>query len=333
MASAPVTARSQRRAGAFSTGRTHRGLDEAGRLRAPRGAHGKRIDLPDLPTLAEVLDAVLDPRSRRGHRYRLGPPLALSMLAVFSGAISLARITRFIAGYDPELRERAGLPRTVRLAASTLGRLLARLDGDAFGTATCNYLAILATETPPASSPPPSRAPLTGLAEDGKTLRGSRTAAGTAVHLLAATRHDPQTVVAQRQIDSKSNEFPAFTPLLSHLDLTRLVITADALHTQADHARHITAASSHYLFIVKDNQCATPASSRSISVDAWITVLIRCVLLEQELPRKPYSPSACGAGGLGRAGGAVRASLCFDHEVSRWSKNRPIWLGVRTSMA
>jgi hypothetical protein len=28
---------------------------------------------------------------------------------------------------------------------------------------------------------------------------------------------------------------------------------------------------------------ATPASSRSISVDAWITVLIRCVLLDQEL--------------------------------------------------
>jgi hypothetical protein len=28
---------------------------------------------------------------------------------------------------------------------------------------------------------------------------------------------------------------------------------------------------------------ATPASSRSIPVDAWITVLIRCVLLDQEL--------------------------------------------------
>ncbi|MGP3966066.1 hypothetical protein ACTWPT_60045, partial [Nonomuraea sp. 3N208] len=35
---------------------------------------------------------------------------------------------------------------------------------------------------------------------------------------------------------------------------------------------------------------ATAASSRSISVDAWITVLIRCVLLDQELHRKPYSP-------------------------------------------
>ncbi|MEV4019991.1 transposase family protein [Nonomuraea angiospora] len=134
-------------------------------------------DLPDLPTLAEVLDTVPDPRSRRGRRYRLGPLLALSLLAVLSGATSLAKITRFIAGYDPELRARAGLPGTPRLAASTLGRLFARLDGDTFDTATCTYLAMLAACAPPATSDrPPARAPLTGLAVDGKTLRGSRTA-------------------------------------------------------------------------------------------------------------------------------------------------------------
>ncbi|MGN9847531.1 transposase family protein [Nonomuraea sp. H19] len=46
----------------------------------------------DLPTLAEVLDTVPDPRSRRGRRYRLGPLLALSLLAVLGGATSLAKI-------------------------------------------------------------------------------------------------------------------------------------------------------------------------------------------------------------------------------------------------
>src|SRR5690606_30615246 len=116
----------------------------------------------DLHTLAEVLDSVPDPRSRRGRRYRLGPLLALALLAVLSGATSLAKITRFIAGYDPGLRARAGLPGTVRLAASTLGRLLARLDGDAFDDATCTYLATLATAHPPQTTPhlrPPLLAP------------------------------------------------------------------------------------------------------------------------------------------------------------------------------
>lgn len=75
--------------------------------------------------------------SRRGRRYRLGSLPALALIAVFSTATSLAAITRFISGYDPGLRTRAGPPGTARLAAGTLGRLLSRLDGDAFDAATC----------------------------------------------------------------------------------------------------------------------------------------------------------------------------------------------------
>ncbi|MEO3892257.1 ISAs1 family transposase [Nonomuraea sp. B5E05] len=121
---------------------------------------------------------------------------------------------------------------------------------------------------PPAPHPatpgnrPADRIPLSGLAVDGKTLRGSRTSQGV-THLLAATCHNTQIVIAQRQVEAKSNEIPAFTPLLSHLDLTSVVVTADALHTQHDHARHIVAAGGHYLFIVKGNQCATRRSDAS----------------------------------------------------------------------
>jgi hypothetical protein len=100
---------------------------------------------------------------------------------------------------------------------------------------------------------------------DGKTLRGSRTGDG-AVHLLAATCHNPQIVVAQRQVEAESNEIPAFTPLLSRLDLTGVVVTADALHTQHDHARHVIAAGGHYLFIVKGNQ---PTLLRRLKALPW----------------------------------------------------------------
>ncbi|GAA3408233.1 hypothetical protein GCM10018952_04630 [Streptosporangium vulgare] len=57
-------------------------------------------------------------------------------------------------------------------------------------------------------------------------------------------------------VAAKSNEIPAFTLLLSRLDLTSGVSTADALHTQHEHARQIVAAGGHYLFIVTDNQSA-----------------------------------------------------------------------------
>jgi hypothetical protein len=79
---------------------------------------------------------------------------------VLGGATSLAKIARFIAGYDPDLRARAGLPGTVRPAASTLGRLPARLDSDAFDTATCTYVATLAgcaTLAAPSSRPSTGR--------------------------------------------------------------------------------------------------------------------------------------------------------------------------------
>ncbi|MFC5818065.1 ISAs1 family transposase [Nonomuraea harbinensis] len=222
-------------------------------------------DLIDLPTLAEVLDTLPDPRSRRGRRYRLGPLLTLSLLAVLGGATSLKQITRIITGYDPGLRARAGLPGTTRLAASTLGRLLARLDGDAFDTAVYDYLTALTTDPPATSSPAPHRTPLTGLAVDGKTLRGSRTGDGT-VHLLAATRHDTQTVTAQQQVQAKSNEIPAFAPLLSKLDLSTLVVTADALHTQHDNARQVVTDGGHYLFLVKGNQ---PSLHRRLKTLPW----------------------------------------------------------------
>ncbi|MGC5004699.1 hypothetical protein [Streptomyces sp. DT203] len=51
-----------------------------------------------------------------------------------------------------------------------------------------------------------------------------------------------QTVIAQRQVAAKSNEIPAFAPLLEHLDLRGVVVTADAMHTQREHAHHIIAA-------------------------------------------------------------------------------------------
>ncbi|MBC2866373.1 transposase [Streptomyces mexicanus] len=52
---------------------------------------------------------------------------------------------------------------------------------------------------------------------------------GHAVHLPAAALHDSQTVIAQRQVAAKSNEVPAFTPLLEKLDLSGVVVTAEAM--------------------------------------------------------------------------------------------------------
>jgi hypothetical protein len=61
---------------------------------------------------------------------------------------------------------------------------------------------------PAAVSSPPWEA----VAVDGKIGRGPRICDRRAVHLLAACLHGTRTVIAQRQVDSKSNELPAFAP-------------------------------------------------------------------------------------------------------------------------
>lgn len=150
-----------------------------------------------------MLGRIPDPRRARGRRYRLGSLLALCMVAVLGGATSLAAIARFAADTDSDLREQLGLTSSTSIA-STLGRLLARLDGDALDDAVGAWLARYSAD--PVDEPGDT---LVGLAVDGKTVRGSRTD-GAAVHRLAAAPHACQTVIAQRQIaanagDSRSN--------------------------------------------------------------------------------------------------------------------------------
>ena len=53
---------------------------------------------------------------------------------------------------------------------------------------------------------------------------------------------------------------PAFQPLLAGLDLAGVVVTADALHTQRDHAAFLVDRGADYLLVVKANQPTLHAS-------------------------------------------------------------------------
>lgn len=158
----------------------------------------------------------------------------------------LPRADRHAADADPQVRAGLGLARATP-NASTLGRLLARIDSDALDDAVGTWLARHAAD-------PVEEEALVGLAVDGKTVRGSRTDSKTAIHLLAAALHGSQTVIAQRQVAAKSNEIPAMAPLLARFDLRGVVVTADAMHTQRKTAKKIAAVGGHYLLVVKGNQ-------------------------------------------------------------------------------
>jgi len=97
--------------------------------------------------------------------------------------------------------------------------------------------------------------PLLGVAVDGKSLRGARQADGRAVHLLAAMTHEDRVVIAQQEVDHKTNEIKLFRPLLANLDLAGCLVTADALHAQDAHARFLVEEkNAEFLLFVKGNQ-------------------------------------------------------------------------------
>jgi predicted transposase YbfD/YdcC len=128
--------------------------------------------------------------------------------------------------------------------------VLARIDADALDRAIGAWLA-----SPP--PPPPSHPPRQAVAVDGKTLRGSGYHHTAPVHLLAAMEHTSRAVLAQVDVDTKTNEITGFRPLLEDLDLAGRVLTADAMHTQREHADWlVTHKHAAYLLIVKANQPA-----------------------------------------------------------------------------
>lgn len=205
--------------------------------------------------LAE-LSRVVDPRARRGVRHQLTALLGIGVCAVLAGARSFTAIAEWAADLTPAVRSRLGIGRTSP-SESAIRRTLQRVDPDALNQVVSKWLAAAAPHTAaikgihqavtePRSWP--------AIAVDGKSARGARRRDGRAVHLLAAFAHHDGVVLGQAVVDGKSNEISAFAPLLDRVELSGAIVTADAMHTQREHAQYLTGRGGHYVLIVKGNQ-------------------------------------------------------------------------------
>lgn len=67
-------------------------------------------------------------------------------------------------------------------------------------------------------------------------------------------------------VAAKSNEIAAFTTVLDELDLTEVLITADAAHTNRNHADYLHQRGGHYLWTAKLNQ---PTLLRRLRTLPW----------------------------------------------------------------
>lgn len=198
--------------------------------------------VPDFESLRHALGAVPDPRARRGVRYPFTELLAIVVAAVFSGARTLTMIVEW-AQHAASIRP-LSCGRIPSLA--TIHRVAALTDAivlDRVVNAWIRAQTVTAT----------GRRRV--IAVDGKEARGAKNGGGNRVFLMAALDHTTGTVIGQEGIGEKTNEIPHFQALMRQLgDLDGAVITADALHTQREHATWLRAHDAHYVFTVKNNQ-------------------------------------------------------------------------------
>jgi len=173
--------------------------------------------------------------------------MAIAIYAVLCGARSYAAIAewaqhrtekqlrRLWCRYDDKQR------RYIPPSEPTIRRVLQSINAETVDQAIYGWLNSLFSGS--------------AVAFDGKVLKGARDHDGKQLHLLSAIIHQEGITIAQRQVDSKTNEIPTARPLLEPLDLKGQVVTGDALHTQKDLAGFLVQEKqADYLFTVKDNQ-------------------------------------------------------------------------------
>lgn len=191
--------------------------------------------------LVEMLGKITDPRKRRGRRYPLKTILALSVMATLSGMRSYEAIAEWAADLPKDLLRRLRCWCHRAPSEPTFRRVLSTVDAVEVDRRVSAWLV--------------EQAEGGAISLDGKSLRGSRDGEKRAVHLLSAITQGQGVVVAQLQVEEKSNEIPGAKPLLKDLDLRGTTVTADAMHTQKDLASHLVdEKGADYVFIAKANQ-------------------------------------------------------------------------------
>src|SRR5712691_5492972 len=175
-----------------------------------------------LSSLAQVLEAVPDPRVRHGLRYDLPFLLCCLVAALLCNCNGSEAVAQWCREHQELLRQVFG-PRLFLTPSGSLYRwLLPRLCADSLERVLAAWVQATLVAQPDEA-----------IALDGKAMRGAISDGQDAPQLLAFCTHESQETLLQVWIDEKTNEIPGAFALFSCLPLARRVCTADARPTNA----------------------------------------------------------------------------------------------------
>jgi predicted transposase YbfD/YdcC len=207
------------------------------------------VTVGEIESVAAALCGMADPRKARGVRHGAFGLLMAVMVAVLAGARTTIEIAEHVQELSARQRQQAGLRWRTAPSLSTIRRFLLVLEQAVLqealnAWAQAHAARIAATENG-----------LRHFAVDGKSQRGAACKGRPKPHLLGVLDVGAGLFVGQLPIAAKTNEIGMFTDVLDQIsDLTGVLISADAMHTQTAHADYLHERGAGLLVGVKGNQ-------------------------------------------------------------------------------
>jgi predicted transposase YbfD/YdcC len=193
--------------------------------------------------LLRFFSGLADPR-RPNIRHLFTDILTIAILAVMSRSDDWDEVVLYGVINLDWLKTFLDLPNGIP-SADTFRRVFARIDPDAFESCFIQWTQSLASASDGRL-----------IAVDGKSLRRSflRGWGKQMVHMVSAWCEQNELVMGQLATDGKSNEITAIPRLLELLNISRAVVTIDAMGCQKEIARQIKTQGGDYVLGVKANQ-------------------------------------------------------------------------------
>jgi hypothetical protein len=214
--------------------------------------------------LEQLLAQLPDPRGFQGRDHRLPSIIMLIILGKLCGEKSMAGIQRFGRLLSKAQKAKLGFRKHNTPALGTLTETMKAVDADALQ-------GILSQAMHKGKV-------IQHLSIDGKTIRGSKSAEHPATHCVSVFCDALTAVIGQVSSRAKGLEIPDAFRLLASIDLKGVVVTGDAMFTQASITEIITEKGGHYIFPLKNNQK---------SLKEAVELTLNDPLIQKKTPVKP----------------------------------------------
>jgi hypothetical protein len=209
--------------------------------------------------IGSYFESLPDSRHTRNRKHLLIDIVVIAVCGLVCGSDGPTAIHRWATNRRDWLDRFLSLPNGIP-SRDCIRRLLVALQPEAFQRCFQDWIAA-ALESDLAG---PARL----IAIDGKTCRRSHDAAHGLgpLHIVSAWASEHGVALGQVAADEKSNEITAIPPLLKQVELTKAVVTIDAMGCQKDIARDIVAGGGDFVIAVKDNRPHLPGSELDVDV-------------------------------------------------------------------